>query len=58
MDFYFIALLVIAAFYSIQGEKDAKRKKVFIGIYAVIIGLAFFYHAGQSIGQFVYYLTH
>lgn len=58
MDYYFIALLGIAAFLSIRGEKNVKRKNLFIGIYAVLIGVAFLYLAGESIGKFIYNVTH
>ena len=58
MDYYYIILLGIAAFLSIKEEKNSKRKKLFIGIYTVLIGVAFLYLAGESIGQFIYNITH
>ena len=57
MDYYYIILLGIAAFLSIKEEKTPKRKKLFIGIYTILIGVAFFYLAGESIGQFIYHIT-
>ncbi len=56
MDYYYIVLLGIAAFLSIKGEKTIKRKKLFIAIYTILIVVAFFYLAGESIGQFIYYI--
>ena len=57
MDYYFILLLGVAAFLSIKGEKNPKRKKLCIGIYAVLIGLAFLYLSGESIGNYIYNVT-
>jgi glycerol uptake facilitator-like aquaporin len=58
MDYYFILLLGVAAFLSLKGEKNLKRKKLFIGIYVVLIGLAFLYLSGESIGHYIYNITH
>lgn len=58
MDYFFIVLLAVAAYLSIKGEKDAKRKKLFIGIYSVLIALAFLYLSGLSIGHYVNNITH
>ena len=41
MDYYFILLLAVSAYLSIKGEKNPKRKKLFIGIYATLLALAF-----------------
>ena len=57
MDYYFILLLGISAFLSIKGEKSPKRKKLFIGIYTILIGLAFLYFSGESIGHHIYNVT-
>ncbi len=57
MDYYFIVLLGVSAFLSIRGEKNPKRKKLFIGIYVVLIGLAFLYLSGESIGHYIYNIT-
>lgn len=56
MDYY-ILLLVIAAFLSIEGEKKTNRKKLFIWIYIVLIGVALMYNFGESIGQMIYKIT-
>jgi hypothetical protein len=57
MDYYYIFFLAIAAYFSIKGEKDPKRKKQFIAIYLFLIALALLYLSGQTIGQFIYDLT-
>ncbi|MCG7502200.1 hypothetical protein MHM83_09985 [Tenacibaculum sp. Mcav3-52] len=57
MDYYYILLLVIAAFLSIKGEKKTNRKKLFIWIYIVLIGVALMYNFGESIGQMIYKIT-
>ena len=57
MDYYYILLLVMAAFLSIKGEKKANRKKLFIWIYIVLIGIALMYNFGESIGQIIYKVT-
>lgn len=57
MDYYYILLLVISAFLSIKGEENPKRRNLLIGIYLVLIVVAFLYQFGHSIGQFVYWVT-
>ncbi|WP_417874026.1 hypothetical protein [Xanthomarina gelatinilytica] len=57
MDYYYILLLVIAAFLSIKGEKKTNRKKLFIWIYIVLIGVALMYNFGESIGQMIYKIS-
>ncbi len=57
MDYYYILLLVVAAFLSIKGENNLKRKKLFIWIYIVLIGVALLYNFGESIGQMIYRVT-
>lgn len=57
MDYYYILLLVIAAFLSIKGEKKTNRKKLFIWIYIVFIGVALMYNFGESIGQMIYKIS-
>lgn len=57
MDYYYISLLIIAAFLTIKGEKNQKRKSLFIGIYVVLIGVALLYSFGESIGQIIYRIT-
>ncbi len=57
MDYYYILLLAIAAFLTIKGEKNQKRKNLFILIYIVLIGVALLYNFGESIGQMIYRIT-
>ncbi len=57
MDYYYISLLAIAAFLTIKGEKNSKRKNLFILIYIVLIGIALLYNFGKSIGQMVHGIT-
>ncbi len=57
MDYYYILLLAIAAFLTIKGEKNSKRKNLFILIYIVLIGVALLYNFGESIGQMIYRIT-
>jgi hypothetical protein len=54
MDYYYISLLIIAAFLTIKGEENQKRKSLFIGIYVVLISVALLYNFGESIGQIIY----
>ena len=56
MDYYFILFLIVAAYLSINGEENPKRKKLFISIYTVLIGLALLYNFGLSIGYMVHYI--
>lgn len=57
MDYYYISLLAIAAFLTIKGEKIPKRRNLFILIYAILIGVAFLYNFGETIGQLIYRIT-
>ncbi|WP_347174961.1 hypothetical protein [Polaribacter uvawellassae] len=57
MDYFYIILLALAAFFTLKDEKDAKRKKLFIGIYSVLIGVALLYLFGFSIGKYIFNLT-
>jgi len=57
MDIYFIILLGIAAYLSLRNEKDKKQKKLLVVLFTALIVIAFSYHMGATIGEFVYYLT-
>lgn len=57
MDLYYIVLLIIASVLTIKKEEDSRRKRLFIGIYIVLIGVAIAYWAGFTIGDFIYNIT-
>jgi glycerol uptake facilitator-like aquaporin len=51
--YYYLLLLTLGVF-SVSTEKNKKRKKLYIGIYVVAIGITFLYQSGMVVGGFLY----
>jgi glycerol uptake facilitator-like aquaporin len=43
--------------FSVLTEKNKKRKKLFIGIYIMVIGITFIYRSGELLGGLIYNMT-
>lgn len=54
MNYFYLILLVLAVFLSLKQERNTQRKKLIIGIYSVIIGIAILYNFGLFVGEMVY----
>ncbi len=54
--YYYFILLTLGLF-SVLTEKNKKRKKLFIGIYIVVMAITFIYQSGEAVGGFIYNIT-
>ncbi len=58
MIYYFIGILILSSIISLKRKKDLKKKKLLIGVYALIISGAFLYNFGYIVGELIYSLQY